>query len=70
MATPFVQGRLEARPLRFTVDTECACCQRPIRFAIDHALDFTIDDPDCDPRFLVPLVDFTRLRAKSIIDDF
>ncbi len=65
-----MQGQLHRAPLRFTVDTECACCARPIRFTLASDLEFAIDDPDCRPRFLVPMVDFTKLRARSIIDDF
>jgi hypothetical protein len=35
-----------------------------------HDLRFELEDPACDPMFFVPMVDFTKLRAKSIIDDF
>jgi hypothetical protein len=35
-----------------------------------HDLRFELEDPECDPMFFVPMVDFTKLRAKSIIDDF
>ncbi len=70
MATPLVQGRLRNQPLHCDVDSECACCTRPIRFRIGHDLDYVMDDPSCKPLFFVPMVDFTRLRAPSIIDDF
>jgi len=65
-----VQGRLRDQPLSFDVESECACCARPIRFRIGHDLEFTLEDPSCDPLFFVPMVDFTRLRAPSIIDGF
>ncbi len=70
MATPFVQGRLREEPLSFEVTTECACCARPIHFTMRHDLSYALGEPDSSPVFFVPLVDFTRLRAKSIIDDF
>jgi hypothetical protein len=35
-----------------------------------HDLSFTLADPASDPLFFVPMVDFTRLKAPSIIDDF
>lgn len=70
MATPFVQGRLRDEPLSFDVTTECACCGRPIRFTMRHDLSYELHEPDSRPVFFVPMVDFTRLRAKSIIDDF
>jgi hypothetical protein len=37
---------------------------------MEHDLRFTLEDPECDPLFFVPMVDFAKLRAKSIIDDF
>jgi hypothetical protein len=65
-----VQGRLRNEPLSFDIESECACCGRPIRFTMRHDLSFTLDDPASDPLFFVPMVDFTRLKAPSIIDDF
>jgi len=35
-----------------------------------HDLDFTVADPDSDPIFFVPMVDFTRLKAPNIIEHF
>ncbi|MFC1579311.1 hypothetical protein ACFL4N_00190 [Thermodesulfobacteriota bacterium] len=70
MATPFVQGKLRDEPLSFDIESECACCKRPIRFTMRHDLDFTLADPESDPIFFVPIVDFTRLKAHSIIDRF
>jgi hypothetical protein len=70
VATPFVQGRLRGEALSFDVTTECACCARPIRFTMRHDLSFELREPGAQPVFFVPMVDFTRLRAKSIIDDF
>jgi len=35
-----------------------------------HDLSFTLADRNSDPVFLVPMVDFTRLKAPSIIEDF
>jgi hypothetical protein len=65
-----VQGRLRDEALSFEVETECACCSKPIRFTMRHDLSFTLEDATSDPLFLVPMVDFTKLRASSIIDDF
>ena len=70
MATPFVQGRLRDEPLSFDIESECACCREPIRFTMGRDLSFTLADPGSDPIFFVPMVDFTRLKAPSIIDDF
>jgi len=65
-----VQGRLRHEPLSFDIDTECACCNRPVRFRMDYDLRFELEDPECDPLFFIPLVDFTKLKANSIIDHF
>ena len=70
MATPFVQGRLRNEALSFEVHTECACCGRGIGFTMRHDLSYTLDDPESSPMFFMPIVDFTRLKAPSIIDDF
>jgi hypothetical protein len=70
MATPFVQGRLRSEPLSFDVTTECACCGRPLHLALQSNLSHAVAEPDAHPLFFVPLVDFTRLKASSIIDDF
>jgi hypothetical protein len=35
-----------------------------------HDLSFTLEDPASDPVFFVPVVDFSELKAPSIIDDF
>ncbi|MCP4666756.1 MAG: hypothetical protein GY849_10350 [Deltaproteobacteria bacterium] len=61
---------MRKEPLSFDISSECACCNRPIRFRMEHDLQFTMEDPKCDPLFFVPIVDFTRLKAKSIVDRF
>jgi hypothetical protein len=37
---------------------------------MDRELRFELEDSDCDPLFFIPLVDFTKLKANSIIDHF
>jgi len=70
VATPFVQGRLRDEPLTFDVESECACCKKPIRFTMRHDLSFTLADSSSDPIFFVPMVDFIGLKAPSIIEHF
>ena len=70
MATPFVQGKLRNETLSFDIESECECCKKPIQFTMRHDLSYTLADPSSDPIFFVPLVDFTRLKAPSIIDRF
>lgn len=65
-----MQGRLRDEPLHVDVESTCACCGAAIAFRLRHDLTYTLSDPESDPVFFVPLVDFTKLRAKSIIDDF
>jgi hypothetical protein len=35
-----------------------------------HDLSFTLADSSSDPVFFVPMLDFTRLKAPSIIEHF
>ena len=70
MATPFVQGKLRDESLSFEVRTECSCCGRKIGFTLQHDLSYTLDDPESSPLYFVPVVDFTKLQAPSIVDDF
>jgi hypothetical protein len=37
---------------------------------MSHDLSFTLSDPSSDPMFFVPMVDFTRLKAPSIVERF
>ena len=70
MATPFVQGRLRDEALSFEINSECACCGTPIHITMRHDLTYNLGEPERSPMFYVPMVDFTKLKAPSIIDDF
>jgi hypothetical protein len=65
-----VQGKLRNEQLSFDIESECACCKKPIRFAMNHDLSYTLADTNSDPIFFVPIVDFTRLKAPSIVERF
>jgi hypothetical protein len=54
----------------FEVTTECACCSKPIHITVAHDLSYTVTESDASPMFFVPSVDFTKLKAPSIIEDF
>ncbi len=70
MATPFVQGRLRQEKLAVTVRSECACCGRPIELEIDSEMHCRVLSEGASPLLTVPMVDFRRLEAPNIIDDF
>ena len=65
-----MQGKLRDEPLSFDIESECACCKKPIRFTMRHDLTFTLADPSSEPVFFVPMVSFTRLKAPGIIERF
>ena len=65
-----MQGKLRAEPLSFDITTECACCGKPIQITMRHDLSYRLREPDSSPLFCVPMVDFTKLRAPSIINAF
>jgi hypothetical protein len=68
---PFVQGHLRRESLAITFESECAHCARPLRLEIDSELRHRITPPEAaDALVFVPLVNFEKLRARSIIDDF
>ncbi len=67
---PFVKGHLTHQPVSVTIESRCAHCRRPIRIEIDDALHTRVGDPDAAPVIAVPIVDFRKLKAPSIIDDF
>ncbi len=67
---PFVQGYLRREPLAVTIRSECAHCRRALAVRIDHALRYEITTREAAPLVFLPLVNFARLKAESIIDDF
>ncbi len=56
--------------MSFEIRTECACCGKAIELGMDDSLGYSVRDPDARPLFFVPMVDFTKLEAPSIVDDF
>lgn len=67
---PFVQGQLRRESLTVTFATECAHCGRTLRLEIGSDLHYRAEPEASNALVFVPMVDFTKLRAKSIIDDF
>jgi hypothetical protein len=68
---PFVQGHLRHESLAVTIESACAHCARPLRLEIDSALRHRIAPREASGALVfVPLVNFEKLRARSIIDDF
>ena len=66
---PFVQGQLQHKAVSVTFRTACAHCAQPMRIDIDSALRCAVEG-EAEPLVFVPAVDFTRLKAPNIIDDF
>ena len=65
-----MQGQLRKEYLDFSIETECACCSKPIHIQIDSQLDFRTLEVDADPLIFVPMVNFDTLEDPSIIDAF
>jgi hypothetical protein len=66
---PFVQGHLRNESIAVSIETECAHCSRPLRVEVDAGLRCRVED-GADPLIYVPMLDFDKLKAPSIIDDF
>jgi hypothetical protein len=56
--------------MSFDIQTECACCARGMKFRMNDDSSYELSDPTASPLFFVPIVDFTKLKAPSIVDDF
>jgi hypothetical protein len=67
---PFVQGQLRHESLTVSFASECAHCGRALRFEVGSDLTYQVDPEAAGALAFVPMVDFVKLRAKSIIDDF
>jgi hypothetical protein len=65
-----VQGQLRNEELDFTIQTECACCSKNIRFEMDSDLNYRNADGDEGLLIFAPSVDFDKLEDPSIIDTF
>ena len=65
-----MQGQLSRKPVTVTFESECAHCSRPLRTTINSDLTYRVETEAAGMLVFVPLVDFAKLRAKSIIDDF
>ncbi len=65
-----MQGRLRNEHLSVIVDTECAHCGRPMRIKIDSDLDYSVEEPGCEPIVFIPDVDILKIEDESIIDAF
>jgi hypothetical protein len=71
---------LRNEALTFEIGAECACCGAPIHLTMRNAGGpdaatrsqdtCTVAEADCRPMVFMPIVDFTKLKAPSIIDDF
>jgi hypothetical protein len=69
VASPFVQGQLRNEPLSVTIESECACCGRPMRIDTDGRSSHRFDE-GARPLVFFPLVDFGKWKDRSIIDGF
>jgi len=65
-----VQGQLRRESLTVTFESECAHCSRSLGITINSDLTYRVEPEAAGVLVFVPLVDFAKLRAKSIIDDF
>ena len=66
---PFVQGHLRNEALEVTYESECAHCEQPMRLTVDSELRHRVLEGG-KPIIFVPLLDFAKLKAPNIIDDF
>jgi len=70
VAVPFVQGRLRNEALSVDVASACVHCRRALHLEIDSEARVRVVEPEAEPWICIPIVDFKKLRAPNIIDDF
>ncbi len=66
---PFVQGHLRNEALSVSIESECAHCGQPMQLEVDSELRYQVLEGG-KPIVFVPLLDFEKLEAPNIIDDF
>jgi hypothetical protein len=67
MAAPFVQGRLRKKQLSIEIRTECAHCDRPMRFVVGSNLKYQIATRAAKPLIFEPEVDWPNFTEPNII---
>jgi hypothetical protein len=69
-AAAFVLGRLLGRKLRIDIRSICAQSGRPLRLTVASDLSWRGDGESAQPLLFTPHVDWNKLRAPNIIDDY
>ena len=65
-----MQGHLRDEELSIEIETECVCCGRAIHVTADHELRWSVEEPGARPLIFEPDVDWARLEAPTIVDDY
>ena len=65
-----MQGQLRREALAVRIVSECAHCARRLAVEIDSDLGYRVAPEAAGALVFVPLVNFEKLRARSILDDF
>ncbi len=64
-----MRGQLNKEPISVVIQSECACCGRPLRIETDGRDAHHVDE-GARPLVFFPLVDFGKWKDPSIIDGF
>jgi hypothetical protein len=65
-----VQGGLRNTAVQVEIGTECAHCGERLDIELDSDLNLKIKQSSAQPYVFAPIVDFEKLAAPTIIDDF
>lgn len=69
-AAAFVLGRLLGRKLTVDIRSICAQSGRPLRLKVASDLSWRVDTRNAQPLLFTPHVDWSKLTAPNIIDDY
>jgi hypothetical protein len=67
MATPFVQGRLQNRPLSVEIHTQCTHCEQPLDFTVDSNLRYQVHQSGAEPLIFQPNINWDTFTDPNII---
>jgi hypothetical protein len=69
-AAALVLGRLLRRKLTVDIRSICAQSGRPLRLEVSSDLSWRVDGESAQPLLFTPSVDWSKLGARNIIDDY
>ncbi len=65
-----MQGHLRGEELSIEIESECVHCRQALHITADQELRWSVAEPGARPLIFEPDVDWARLEAPTIVDDY